>query len=107
MIIEVKSPEILYFILKRFSKVVIYYYAPWRAECARFNDTYQEACRGTGPGITFCQVNVDLLPYIQELYDVNIYRTPAVIFMRDGQIVEKLYGDKPSVFIDVLHDFGR
>jgi len=108
MIIEVKNARTLYFILTRFQKTVIYFYANWRKECSDFNKIFAQSSRNNSySSIAFCQVNVDTLSDIQELYDINNYKTPGLIFIRNGLIYEKLYGNKPEIFRDKLFDFGK
>lgn len=108
MIIEIKYSSSLYFIIKRFNKLVIYFYAIWRSECNKFAKEYQQVSRNSDySSIAFCQVNVDLHPYIQELFDVNVYKTPCLITIKKGEITNKLYGNKPEIFEDYMYDFSK
>jgi thioredoxin-like negative regulator of GroEL len=108
MIIEIRKSNILYSIIKRFKKVVIYFYVDWSSQCNGFNAIYLQISRENEYSpIAFCQVNVDLLPDIQELYDVNVYRAPCLITIKDGEIVGKLYGNKPEIFQDQMYDFSK
>jgi len=108
MIIEIKNPKVLYFMISRFKKLVIYFYADWKKECIDFSKVYLSTSRKNDySSIAFCQINVDLLPDIQELYDVNIYKSPCLITIKNGEITGKLYGNKPELFKDHMYDFSR
>lgn len=107
-IVEIASGEELYFILTRYPKVVLYFYVAWRRDCIRFNISYiNESRKISNTGIIFCRINVDEHPRIQYLYDIDIKKTPVVIYLNNSEVVKKFYGNKPEVLVDYTTDFSH
>ncbi|AYV75644.1 MAG: hypothetical protein Terrestrivirus2_152 [Terrestrivirus sp.] len=107
-IVEIASGEELYFILTRYQKVVLYFYVPWRLQCTNFNKSYiNESRKVSNNGIIFCRISVDEHPRIQNVYDVDVRKTPVVIYLNNTEIVKKFYGNKPEVLVDYTTDFSH
>lgn len=106
-IIELQSKNELYFILTRNTKVILYFYINSSIDCNRFSNTFiNETRKINNIGIIFCRINCDIFPDIQILFDVNIRKTPVLIFYKDKKIKNKLIGNHPEIFIDYCLDFA-
>lgn len=107
-VIEINTNQDLNFILTRSNKVVIFFYVDWISACNKFEGTFITVSRKNQyKGIVFCQVNMDLLLDIQEIYDVDERKSPVVVFIKNNEIVNKMYGNYCAVFDDYMYDFSK
>lgn len=106
-IVEITDGRELYFILTHMKKIIIYFYVGYRSECLKFNKKFIDTSRKTEYNrIVFCQVDVNLMANIGYIYNVEINKTPLVIFINDGKICKKFYGNNPELLDDYITDFS-
>ena len=105
-VISINSNRSLYNILKRSNKVVIFFYVNWLSDNNRFENHFIAASEEYRySGIEFCQVNVDVLTNIREIYNINVRQTPVILFIENNIIVNELTGYRPVVFDVYMYDF--
>jgi hypothetical protein len=105
---EIKKKRDLYFLLTRVSKVIVYHYVNFRNECIDFNKPYYEMSKKKEyDDICFSRVDIDKLADIGNIYDIEIGKTPIVLFFKDGKIVKKMEGNRPELLEDYVTDFSH
>ena len=105
-IIELYSKEELYYILTHYDKIIMYFYVNWRVDCNRFDYTFiRESRKRKNIGVVFCKINCDIFSDIQMLFNVNVRKTPVIVFVKNKLIKKYLIGNYPERFEDTCVDF--
>lgn len=77
-------PQLLNIINKN-KYVVIFFYTLFNIECDKFKMAFNNVVSNPNyRNIIFCQANVEKIPKIAYLLDLNIYDTPSIIMWRSG-----------------------
>jgi len=105
-VISINSNRSLYNILQRSNKIVIFFYVNWIYDNNKFEKYFIAASEEYKySGIEFCQINGDIFTNIREIYNINVRKTPIILFIENNIIINKLIGYKPVVFNVYMYNF--
>jgi len=74
--------------------VVVDFWAPWCPPCKKIAPVLEEIAKEYGGKIEIKKVNVDEFPQLAAKFDIK--GIPALIFFKNGEVVEKLVGAVPK-----------
>ncbi|MGJ8638959.1 MAG: thioredoxin [Opitutaceae bacterium] len=74
--------------------VAVDFWAPWCGPCQAFGPILDEAEKAIGEDAQIVKVNVDVLPDVAKAY--NITSIPAVLYFRNGTVVDRATGIEPA-----------
>jgi thioredoxin 1 len=95
------SDEQLEDLVKRESRVVVDFWAPWCQPCKVVSPIVEELASKYGDRVSFAKVNIDDNPESPLKY--GIMGVPTLLFFKDGQPAERVVGVAPRARIeDVL-----
>ncbi|MFH1803046.1 MAG: thioredoxin [archaeon] len=75
-------------------KVVIDFWAPWCGPCKMMGPIFEEAAEEVKDTVKFGKVNVDESSDLAQRF--GVMSIPTLMFLRDGEVVDKLVGVLPK-----------
>lgn len=83
--------------------VVIDFTATWCGPCKMMAPVFQELSETYGDNVVFLKVDVDENPETAAQY--NVSAMPTFVFIKGGQVVERLMGANPSRLQELLQEY--
>jgi thioredoxin 1 len=81
-------------VTKSLIPVVVDFWAPWCPPCKKIAPVLEEIAKEYSGKIEIKKVNVDEFPQLAAKFDIK--GIPALIFFKNGEVVEKLVGAVPK-----------
>ena len=90
-------------VLKSKQLVLVDFWATWCGPCRMIAPILDELAEEYAGRVKICKVNVDDEPALAQRY--KIMSIPAVFLFRDGEVVEKMIGERPKQsFADAIEE---
>jgi thioredoxin 1 len=81
-------------VTKALIPVVVDFWAPWCPPCKKIAPVLEEIAKEYSGKVEIKKVNVDEFPNLAAKFDIK--GIPALIFFKNGEVVEKLVGAVPK-----------
>jgi thioredoxin 1 len=89
-------------VLKSSVPVVVDFWAPWCAPCKKIAPVLEEIAQDYVGKIAIKKVNVDEHPKVAAQF--NIQGIPAILFFKNGEVVDRLVGAVPRANVTSVID---
>lgn len=86
--------------VRRESRVVVDFWAPWCQPCKVISPIVEELAEGDSKGVAFAKINIDDNPRSPVKY--GIMGVPTLLFFKDGDPVERIVGVVPRSRIEAV-----
>ncbi|MFQ5837633.1 MAG: thioredoxin [Thermoplasmata archaeon] len=97
--IEVSDDE-LEELVKKESRVVVDFWAPWCQPCRVISPIVEELATQYEDGVTFAKLNIDDNPRSPANY--GIMGVPTLLFFKEGELVDRIVGVVPRSKIEAV-----
>lgn len=84
-------------VTKSQTPVVVDFWAPWCPPCKKIAPVLEEIAKEYSGKVEIKKLNVDEFPQLAAKFDIK--GIPALIFFKNGEVVEKLVGAVPKTNI--------
>ena len=80
--------------------VMVDFWAEWCGPCQTIAPLLEELAEAPGGRVTLMKVNVDAEPRLAARY--NIRSIPTILFVKEGQVVDRVVGAAPKAVLQAI-----